>query len=112
MTHSASKMTPQMTVNRLSSRRKFAERPRSRSHAASRSASPPLVSHRRSAGVSSGRRNATEPSMVTPMTLLTSESFAIMARGSPVRKLTTIPAAFTSSIRAASGFSSRRAPSP
>ena len=40
----------------------------------------------------SGRRSITEPRMANAITLLTIESLAIIARGSPVRKLIPMPA--------------------
>ena len=42
------------------------------------------------------------------MTLLMTESFAIIARGSPVRKLTPMPATLTASIRPARTFTPDR----
>jgi hypothetical protein len=60
----------------------------------------------------SGRRIATEARMANAITLLTIESLAIIARGSPVRKLTAMPARLTASISAASTFTVRSAMSP
>ena len=60
----------------------------------------------------SGRRTATEPRMATAMTLLTRESLAIIARGSPVRKLTAMPARLTASISRASRLAVRPAANP
>ena len=53
----------------------------------------------------SGRRSTAEPRMAKAITLLTTESLAIIARGSPVRKLTAMPARLTASISTASRFS-------
>ena len=52
----------------------------------------------------SGRRIATEARMAIAITLLTIESLAIIARGSPVRKLTTMPARLTASMSRARGY--------
>ena len=60
----------------------------------------------------SGRRSATEPRMATAITLLTIESLAIIARGSPVRKLIPMPARLTASMSTASRFSFRSATRP
>ena len=46
------------------------------------------------------------------MTLLTIESLAIIARGSPVRKLIPMPATLTASMSTASRFSLRSAATP
>jgi AcrR family transcriptional regulator len=54
----------------------------------------------------SGRRAATEPRIANAITLLTIESLAIIARGSPVRKLTAIPATLTASM--STGLRERR----
>jgi len=50
--------------------------------------------------------------MANAMTLLTTESLAIIARGSPVRKLIPIPARLTASMSTASRFSLRSATRP
>jgi hypothetical protein len=60
----------------------------------------------------SGCRSAAEMSMPNAITLLTTESLAIIARGSPVSKLTAMPATLTASISTASMFSSRLAARP
>ena len=52
----------------------------------------------------SGRRAATEARIAMAITLLTTESLAIIARGSPVRKLTAMPATLTASMSMASRF--------
>jgi AcrR family transcriptional regulator len=87
--HSASSATPQMVLNTRSSRRNRAEVADRRSHAAVRPGFP-LVMNGLSPADMSGRRSATEARIA--IALLTSESLAIMTRGSPVRKLTTMPA--------------------
>ena len=51
--------------------------------------------------VISGRPATTDTRIAIPITLLMTESFAIIARGSPVRKLTAMPATLTASIRPA-----------
>jgi len=60
----------------------------------------------------SGRRRTTEARIAIAITLLISESLAIIARGSPVRRLTTIPATLTASMSTASRFSVRSAARP
>jgi hypothetical protein len=60
----------------------------------------------------SGRRAATDARIASAITLLTSESLAIIARGSPVRKLTTMPARLTATMSTASPFSFRSVAMP
>src|SRR5262245_16438826 len=109
--HSASSTTPQIVLNSISSRRNRGEAVDSRSHATVRCGSP-LVMNGLSPADMSGRRSATEPRMANAITLLTIESLAIIARGSPARKLTAMPARLTASMRAASTFTDRSAASP
>src|SRR5262252_5139494 len=109
--HSASSTRPQTVLNRISSRRNRGESVDSRSHAAVRRGSP-LVMNGLSPADMSGCRSATEPRMANAITLLTIESLAIIARGSPLRKLTAMPARLTASMSAASTFTVCSATSP
>ena len=109
--HSASSATPQIVLNISSSRRNRPEVADRRSHAAVRSGFP-LVMYGFSPADMSGRRTATEARMAIAITVLTSESLAIMARGSPARKLTTMPARLTASMSRASRLALRPAAKP
>jgi hypothetical protein len=98
-------------LNASSSRRKRLDPADSRSQAAVRSGLPWVMNGLSPADMS-GRCSVTEVRMAIAMTLLTSESLAIIARGSPLRKLTTMPARLTASMSRASRFAFRSAAKP
>ena len=60
----------------------------------------------------SGRPAAADTSIATAITLLTTESLAIIQRGLPAAKLTARPATLTASISAASPFTRRSRANP